>query len=246
MPCKPTVRSWSLNVVLSAAVVPAAISCAQSAQRFMALNDQTSTVDLTEESLALMTVRTSNPYRPTYQPGIVSVHIDRESTKGRQSYIFSVPSRWQLRHRPDYEVKNQYMEYLISLSLPPGKYVLTKISGYGGRMAPVHYGIFRIPVFSSFDIEPHSAVYLGCIDAAHRKRQEDTELRSGPAVPFADQAISGFAGGTFDVKITDCYERDVARFKRKYPALNTHVIRRAVLTPAEQPSTEEWNWEVMK
>ena len=237
-------KLWLLNALVSSAALAA--GCATNTLRFMALNDETSALDLGEESLVLMTVKTSNLYKPAYQPGIVEVHVDGETDEETQSYTFSVPSRWQSRHRPDRTVKNASMEFLVSLSLPPGKYLLRKITGYGGKVPIISRGLFRIPVFGHFEIGSNEVVYLGRLDATNRKREEDSELRAGPPVPVVDQALSGFGDGTFDVRIKDQYDRDVARFKERYPILNDHMIQRAVLTPGTQPTIKEWDWEVMK
>ena len=69
----------------------------------------------------------------------------------------------------------------------------------------------------------------------NRKRQDDNELRAGPVIPLIDQAVAGFSGGTFEVKIFDNYDDDMAVFRQKHPALGHFTVERAVLPPWTKP-----------
>lgn len=201
----------------------------------IALNDETKALDIQKESVALLTVRTSNQYKPGYQPYVwgVLVVTNNGSVK-KETYRFG--DRIGRLERSE-EVERQYNEYLISFSLPAGKYKLRYIDGTGG-VFPVQ-GRFAIPVFADFDLTPNKIVYLGKIEATLRERKNNEELRSGSVFPLIDQAATGFYSGTFDINIYDNYEKDVSLFKEKYLVLNGFTIEKTVLAPWKQPTKDE-------
>ena len=81
-----------------------------------------------------------------------------------------------------------------------------------------------------FELEPRSIAYLGHIDMTNRKRLKG-ERRSGPVVPLIDQGATGYAGGTFDIVVSDRYEADIADFASAYTALLEHeVVNKAAQT----------------
>ncbi len=197
----------------------------------MALNDETEVLDLSKESVALFTVKTSNRYKPSYQPHVSSVIVwtndNREKT---EKYGFQVKE-------PHDKVENQYDEYLASISLAPGKYKLREIFGTSGTF-PVR-GFFGVPMYTPIELKPNKIVYLGRIEAVIRERKNDGELRAGPVVPLLDQAVTGFAGGTFDINVYDNYDKDIALFKQIYPLLNKYTVEKAVLPQWKKPTEEE-------
>jgi hypothetical protein len=194
----------------------------------MALGEKTNTLDTGKESVALLTVKLANQYKPAFQPDLYYVTVlSQEGEKGR--YAFRVGDA----HR---QVKDEFNEYLISIGLPPGKYTMVQMNGLS-RHFPIS-GTFILPMTGPFELKPNTMVYLGRIEAVNRERKLDSEMRAGPVIPLIDQAVSGFSGGTFDVTISDNYENDLAMFSQKYPALTGFTIDRAVLPPWAKPSDE--------
>lgn len=183
----------------------------------MALDD-TEAIDVAQRSVALMTVKTSNQYRPSYQPNVL--YIWTTSKEGQEKYSFGV-------EEPYNRVENQFNDYLIRIDLAPGKYKLSNIFGTSG-IFPIR-GTFSIPIYTDFDLKPKKVVYLGRIDAVVRERKDESELRAGSVFPLIDQAVTGFSGGTFDIKIFDNYDEDIVIFKQKYPALNNYTVEKAIL-----------------
>lgn len=102
-------------------------------------------------------------------------------------------------------------------------------------------GTFAVPVYSKFELRPRSVVYLGRVEAVVRERKDDSELRAGPVIPLIDQAVVGASGGTFDVKIFDNYDEDLAAFQKKHPFLDRYQVEKAVLPPWTKPTDEEMN-----
>ena len=82
-------------------------------------------------------------------------------------------------------------------------------------------------------------VYLGRIEAVNRKRASDDQLRAGPILPLVDQAVSGFADGTWHIKVYDNYESDIRAFQEKYPVLGNYSVEKMLLPPWEKPTPAE-------
>ncbi len=201
----------------------------------IALNDKTNALDLQKESVALLTLKTSNQYKPGYQPDVWGIYVLTNDGKEKKEIYRFGPKVYSLT--PYDKVKKEFNEYLVSISLPAGKYKLRHINGTGG-VVPVR-GNFVIPVYSDFDLAPNKVIYLGRIEATLRERKSDDELRAGLAMPLIDQAASGFYSGTFDINIYDNYEKDVSLFKKEYPILNSFTIEKLVLSPWKKPTEEE-------
>ncbi len=70
----------------------------------------------------------------------------------------------------------------------------------------------------------------------NRERLSDNEIPSGDTTKTRKpQYDSGFATGTFDVKIYDDLPQDIARFKGQYPLLETIKIEKRILPPWQKP-----------
>lgn len=61
------------------------------------------------------------------------------------------------------------------------------------------------------------------------------EPRAGSLAPLIQQDITGFSGGTFDVKLLDGYDDDLPLMRAEYPALRSVTVERQLLSrnPAE-------------
>lgn len=199
----------------------------------MALLPQMKSVDVSKESLALLTVKISNEYKPGHQPDIYSVTIRREEEDAKREF-FEVTEKEKYN-----EVKDSYNEYLISFKLSSGKYILRHI--LARRHIPLLVkGAFVVPMFSSFSMEPNKVIYLGHIDATVKERIDDNMLRAGSVIPLIDQSVIGASGGTFVVNITDRYEDDIKLFQEKFPYLLDHRIENCTLPQWTQPK-DLWN-----
>ncbi|HUL01267.1 MAG TPA: hypothetical protein VLX29_10505 [Nitrospirota bacterium] len=208
--------------------------CALPTMKPIALTPKTNALNLQKESVALLTVRTSNQYKPDYQPYVWRVVVvTNDGRVKKTNYRFGDLVGGLERFE---EIKGQFNEYLISLSLPAGNYKLTFIKGTGSVTAR---GNFDIPVFADFELPPNKIVYLGRIEATLRERKSSSELRGGPEGPLLDQLFTGFYAGTFDIVIYDNYDKDISLFKQKYVLLNNFTIEKAILPPWKQPSEDE-------
>ena len=91
----------------------------------------------------------------------------------REKYSFTVDDPYR-------KGKDEFNEYLVSLRLPPGKYVLREL--FGSAASPIR-GMFGAPVFTRFELTPGTVVYFGRIEATIRQRTSDDQLRAGPLIP---------------------------------------------------------------
>ncbi len=189
----------------------------------MALSEKTGALDIAQESVALMTLKMSNQYKPGFQPYVsyVAVH----TIGGGPRYSFKAG-------RPYLEAKREFNAYLISMRLPAGNYRLVAIVGWGGsHKAYASLGNFCLAVNRTFKIEPNTVVYLARVEAVNRKRRNPREPRAGAVIPLIDQALSGFGGGTFDVKIYNNYDKDLALFKQEYPVIGSYDVKKTLFSP---------------
>ena len=195
-----------------------------------ALNSETTAIDVSKESIALLTVKIANNYKTSYQPNIKNAFVWSNAEKDREKFSFSVDEKYN-------EVENSFNEYLISFQLPAGKYKLRELYARSGIFPVI--GTFSVPVYRSFSIEPHKIIYLGHIEATIKERIDEESLRAGPVIPLIDQAVTGASGGTFIVTITDLYENDIKLFQQKYPYLAQHHVENFTLTQWNQPTEKD-------
>lgn len=196
----------------------------------MALGGEGDAPALERASIVLMTVRTANQHKPGYPPDASHILIDTGVRGAREIRTFRLDEAYRSR-------EDGVREYLVSLDLPPGSYRLREIFGSSGTF-PIH-GRFVVTVFLPFTVEPNTVAYLGRLEATVRERKDDREFRAGPPVPIIDQAVTGFASGTFVVRISDAADEDLAAFHERYPGLRRYAIRRTILPAWTQPAAKD-------
>lgn len=201
----------------------------------MPLRTNQETIDVSKKSIALISVKVANKYKPSYQPGMMYAFFFPEGEGGEKTHI-------DIKTDPVSSVEDEYNEYILNFGLKPGTYNFAAI--WGQYQVPLLLSATCvIPLLSKVEIKPNCVSYIGHIDAVIRKRDSDREQRAGAIVPLIDQAVVGFSGGTFDVAISDQYEKDMERFLAKYPALNNVAIEKNVLPqwvrPEDKPVAEE-------
>jgi hypothetical protein len=214
----------TILIVLSALAPFFLCSCAT--VKPMAINGKTETLDTTQESIAIFTVKTSNQYKPEHQPAVYSIGLRSISKDKTVNYGFTLDE-------PYNRVEHQFNEYILSIDLPPGNYKLQVLRGVSD--GPYPHGSFLVPVWADFKLEPNEVVYLGRLEAINRKRENDSEERAGPVIPLITQKITGFYDGTFDVKIYDNYDEDMVLFRHKCPVLQDCTVKKRILIPGNKP-----------
>jgi hypothetical protein len=193
---------------------------------------------LTEASkpVFLMTATLKNTYRPSFQPKLLVVHIERPGAKDAAD---------RLNFTMDQKAKNESdtpeagSTYLLRLQLEPGRYEIRGLTSLG-RSFPIN-GFFFAPLHSPLESARSGVFYLGHVAATVRERQGN-EFKAGPSLPLIDQAVAGASGGTFDIEISDQFSADEAAFRTRFPALTGVQIQKAILPPFDRTAAQRW-WE---
>jgi hypothetical protein len=172
-------------------------------------------------------LKVANVYRTSYQPHAKIVFVKSSGEKG-ETFAFQIAAPFQASPVET----DQFEEVLVSLALAPGQYELTNVFVTAGTFPMAGNG--AAPINSVFQIPPGKAVYLGRIEAVRRERKGD-EPRAGSIIPLIDQAVTGFSGGTFDVRIVDRYDQDMTILKTEFPALGRIAVEKQILPPPPPP-----------
>ena len=125
------------------------------------------------------------------------------------------------------------------MQLDPGTYAIQGLTCLNRGF--LINAFFFAPLRESLQVSGPGVFYLGHVDAIVRERV-DNEFRAGPVAPLMDQSVSGASGGTFDVTISDQWERDRTEFVAAFPALKAASIQKAIL-PAFDRVKAQRLWE---
>lgn len=132
-------------------------------------------------------------------------------------------------------------DYFASFEAPVGPKVTIQTVGflYQGFLV----NAFAVaPINVALDVPEKKIVYLGKLEAriVPREGNED-KPRAGEVLPLIDQAVAGFSTGSWDLKVTDDFDADMAALKEKYPFLGDLPVEKAILklapaAPAAAPA----------
>lgn len=173
------------------------------------------TLDVSKESIAIMSVNMTNQMKPAYRLQSVKAHFVKAGNTSSQVAIGS----------GSLEVPNE--DILVSVKMVPGTYELSKLVGSARQVLIA--GVMDFSVSAMVEIAPQSVVYLGHIRLVNTEKTSKDDQTSGAFLPMIDQAVSGFSSGTMVVRLVDRFDRDVELFKQAYPALKAIDISRAPL-----------------
>lgn len=249
MPMRSTMnKKLALKSLLAACLLPMVTACV--AGNTMALNPELEDLDISVESIALLTLETENGLAPSYHPDVTSVRIrttpvappeptdeaedstSRYDAKRQASKQANMESKWydalSAKRTPS-------GSYLLSFQLPPGRHEVTNIRGTSTAL--LIRGNFNFPIGVNFEIGPNEIAYIGHVKMVTRKR-EGGEHRAGSIFPLIDQAATGFASSTFDVTLTDQSANDHSSFEQAYPVLAGHSVATRM---GDRSATEDVN-----
>jgi hypothetical protein len=191
----------------------------------MALTKGQSDIDLTKKSIALLSVRISNQYKPKRQLELLNVVFCPQSEPECKPDLLSNPGK---PYKPYKKEKKRFNEYLLKYELESGTYNIDSF-----------YAAYKIPTLTSgsgfaklnlkTEIKPNSISYLGHLDIVLREKKTDAETKAGGDKPYIDQSIPGFSSGTFDVVVEDKFDEDMKSFISEYPALQKVKVEKSIL-----------------
>jgi len=199
----------------------------------MAVDGKAERLDLQGKGMVLLSMEVFNQVHADYQPRLVVINLE-------------TPGAEDKAHRHNFKVDEEGMvagasgrHYLARMALAPGRYLLVG--------APcLYHSLFIVsscylPILGEIDVVPNTVLYLGRVSGVIRQRKGE-EFRAGPVIPLVDQAVTGFAQGTFDVTISDHQDEDIAEYRRYFPALAEAEIKVMVLPPFDRARAQAW-WE---
>ncbi len=224
---------WIGAAALAAALVLA--GCAT--PKNMAFHKDTTRYTEKSKPIFLMTATLRNVYKPTFQPRLLVVHVEKPDAKEVADRLnFKMDDKGTI-DESDSEIAGN--SYLIRLWLDPGTYQIEGMTGLG-RFFPVQ-GFYFVPLHSTLEVKEKGVYYLGHVSATVRERRGN-EFRAGAPMPVLDQALVGASDGTFDINITDQFATDEALFRARFPQLAGVTIQKAILPQFDRAKAQAW-WE---
>lgn len=201
----------------------------------MAFQEDSDQVSKTKPTF-LMTTTLRNTYRTSFQPKLIVVYVERDKVKGAEDRInFTMDDK--AKNESDSATVGS--SYLLRMELDSGEYVIRGMMGLA-RSFPIN-GFYFAPMHSKLTAAEPGVFYLGHVEATVRERIEP-EFKAGPSIPLIDQAIAGASTGTFDIEISDQWEKDGPKFLAKFPVLNGVNIQKRILPPFDRAFAQKW-WE---
>lgn len=196
----------------------------------MSLTNKSESIDVTEKSMVLLTVKLVNQVSPRYQPDIIYMSIEPKNE--RKPRLFKMDDEGRI-------LADSGNEFLYRISMPPGKYIIRAITGESKHF-PV-WSNFLVPIHTDLDVPAGKIIYIGRISAVNRARTGNEE-RAGMIFPLIDQAVAGFSGGTWDVEVVDNQEADMQLLKNKFVALQNASVEKQIL-PAWDRARAQKGWD---
>lgn len=182
------------------------------------------TVDVSKKSIALLSLRISNKYEPSYQPHLRFLVIagpnGKEDVFLGKSYMRATDS---------------YTEYWLGFELDPGEHKFIKFNSVVNNF--LVKAVSSAPLNLDAVINQNAVQYLGHIDAVIRKKQNDDEQMAAAWVypGTLAQTLAGFLSGTFDIVVTDNSDEDMKTFISEYPGLRNVKVQKSILPQWVRP-----------
>lgn len=203
----------------------------------MAFSDDAKTDLKTSKPIFLMTSTLRNTYRTSFQPKLLFVNVEKAIVNSSADHFNFVMDD---KAKNESDSATEGSSYLLRMELEQGEYVIRGLTSHG-RSFPIQ-GLFFTPLHSKLVSKNPGVLYIGHVEVNLRERQGE-EFKAGPSFPLIDQAIIGASTGTFDVEITDQWDKDGPKFLAKFPILNGVNIQKAILPPFDRKEAQRW-WEV--
>lgn len=236
-------RKITLLVIFISTLLLFINGCSSVKVNEMSLEEGQTTLNQEEGSLFLLSLQTDNNFKPTWPAEVYAIEIVDQKTNEIISIAVQSMSVGSLLSKGisdvfTYDKGTSSWEGLVNFNLPPGQYRITAIRGGCTRGVGIGAAMatFDFPFDTPLSVNDKEVVYLGRIEMINRERLSEDELPSGDTtITRIPQFNSGFATGTFDVKIFDNLDQDIDRFKGQYPVLGNIKIEKRILPPWKKP-----------
>jgi len=97
----------------------------------MPLTKDVKSIDVSQKSIALVSVKISNQNEPKYQPGLMYAFFFPDGKDGEKTHV-------AIKTTPIKSEENKFNEYLLSFSLKPGTYNFAAIGRF--KLQVHHFG----------------------------------------------------------------------------------------------------------
>jgi len=202
---------------------------------YMPLAENKEAVD-TSKPLYLMSVSVKNEYRQRWQPRILNAFVVKDSGKANaQTFAYRMDDMGEIVPEDEDGVST----FLVRFTTDTSEHLLDGFMAHG-RAFPVN-GFYAMSMQLPIPQKESGVHYLGSVKAVIRERK-DNEFRAGPVIPLIDQAVSGASTGTFDIVVSDAFEKDAELFKTTFPALKDVKIQKAILPQWDRAKIQSM-WE---
>jgi hypothetical protein len=184
----------------------------------------------------LMTLTTKNTYHTSFQPDMLVINVEKvgaQSSADRLNFVIDDAGK---NETGSADTGNTY---LIRMQLPPGDYMIHGVTCLN-RQFPIIASFF-VPLHEKLTVSAAGVYYLGHVDGTVRERVGD-EFKAGPTLPLIDEAVAGASGGTFDVVISDQWDKDSQQFVAKFPSLQGINVQKAIMAPFDRALAQKL-WE---
>lgn len=152
-----------------------------------------------------------------------------ERTKGENKSIRFSALRTMF---DEFDASTSTESHLLLMELEPDDYVIRGF--YASTAKLTRYlmpaGLFFVPLDAELKSSTPSVIYLGHVQAVLRERK-DNELSAGKSHPWmlGGQQICGAVSGTFDVSISNQWDKDESNFRESFENLIDTPIEIEVL-----------------
>jgi hypothetical protein len=182
----------------------------------------------------LMTLTTRNVYKTSYQPELLVVNVEKPDAKSKADrFNFEIDKEGTV----ETDSPDTGNNYLVRMQLPSDDYDIVGATCLNRGFLTIVS--FFVPLHEKLHPIAPGIYYLGHVDATVRERTGD-EFKAGPSIPLIDQAVGGASGGTFDVVISDQWDKDEAQFEKTYPALKGANVQKLLMAPFDRDNAQKW------
>ena len=227
---------WLSFTVAFLAVSGALLLSACATPTKLAFADDPKSPPKTDAQIFLMTANFKNIYRTSHQLNLLVVNVEKPDAKEKKDRInFTIDKSAKVES----ETAEAGNSYYLSMKLPRGNYIIEGLTCLN-RSFPTQT-IFFAPLHVELSVAGPGVFYVGHVDATLRERKNN-EFKAGPSLPLLDQAVGGASGGTFDIEISDQWDKDQETFLARFPALTNIAVTKAILPPFDRAKAQDW-WE---
>jgi hypothetical protein len=187
----------------------------------------------------LIKISVKNSYRPLCGGiGLKLPMVERDENKS--VWLQALTMKFD-----EFDASTSTESYLLLMELEPGDYVIrgfyASTAGMIDLVFPTLNGLFFLPLHAQFQSSTPGVFYLGHVQAVLRERK-DNEFSAGKSYPWmlGGQQVCGAVSGTFDVSISNQWEKDESNFRENFEELKDVFIDVAILPPFDRDKAQKW------